>query len=967
MTQDVQLGHREAGDSNAGVVGAGAIDAAAAVTAARVAGRRRARNRRRLWLAVAAAVLLLVVLVGPPMVSLNRYRNRITRLVSASLGRPAQLSSVDMRLLPWPAFELTDLSVAEDPAYGVEPVLHASTVTASIRLLPLLRGKLEISTISVDDASLNLVRSAPGKWNLDPLFRTAAARAGAADNGARRAMPLPYLEATNSRINIKDGAEKLPFSLVNTDFELWQESSGEWHIRLRGQPARTDVSLYQEDTGVVRLEAKVGRAPALRDMPIHVDLDWRQAQLGQLARLLTGSDPGWRGDLTGELHVDGTANTAQVQTRLVAAGVHRAEFVPPEPMDFDANCGFVYHYSRRSLENLVCDSPLGDGRVHVTGAVPQAGQPPQFSFELDRVPVAAGLEALRTLRSDVPPDLEASGAVSGKIAYAPAPAGGTVQKTPSAQRGTHPAPPAPQPNPLSGTLTVNDFALSGAALAKPIQIPKIVFEPTNVADATNNGSTNGGAAGESAEALAGSVTLPAGGPAPLALAFRIERAGYAVTLRGPANLQRARELFHAAGVAGFETVAGQSLALDLRVEGPWLQAELPETAALSDGAAMHAPEATAPDANPDVSKPDVSQSDAGKSNEGNAEGGIAGGALLNGLSGTVTVRDANWKPAFLAHEVEITEATLHLGDAQFRWDPVVFAYGPVKGTVSLSMPMHCAAPTSCPPHFALHFGSLDAATLETAILGVRQKGTLLSDLIAKLHPEASPPWPQLIGSVSADSLALGPITLKQPQAALRIEETGAEITHIEAGMLGGKLTGNGEFDRAATDEDKPAYTLACQLDGAQAQAVGRLIGEAWSGGTLKASGEVKLAGYTDSDLAASAKGKLHFEWRRGAVTMKGDATPDQTAMAAALKRFDLWTADAVIADGAIKLGTNRVQAGSNIQAIKGAVTFGDPPTVSFPDHSAVHHPAAQPAPAASSGSSPAADGAGAETPQQPQE
>jgi hypothetical protein len=496
---------------------------------------------------------------------------------------------------------------------------------------------------------------------------------------------------------------------------------------------------------------------------------------------------------------------------------------------------------------------------------------------------------------------------------------------------------------------VNDFALSGAALNQPIQIPKIVFEPTNEADAAN-----GGAAGESAEALAGSVTLPAGGAAPLAIAFRIDRAGYAVTLRGPANLQRARELFHAAGVAGFETVAGQSIALDLRVQGPWLQAELPATAAASQGAAKNAPEATAADANPS----------AGESDAGNAEGGIAGGALVNGLSGTVTAHDANWKPAFLAHEVEITEATLHLGDGQFRWDPVLFAYGPVKGTASLSMPMHCAAPTGCPPHFVLHFGTLDAATLETAILGVRQKGTLLSDLIAKLHPEAAPPWPQLVGSVSADSLVLGPITLKQPQAALRIEETGAEISHLEAVMLGGKLTGNGEFERAATDEDKPAYALACQLDGAQAQAVGRLIGEAWTGGTLKASGDVKLAGYTDSDLAASAKGKLHFEWRRGAVTVKGDATPDQTAMAAALKRFDLWTADAAIADGAIKLGSNRVQTGSSLQAIKGAITFGDPPTVSFPDHGASRPHGAAPA---AQGSGPAAGGAGAETQQHPKE
>ena len=104
-------------------------------------------------------------------------------------------------------------------------------------------------------------------------------------------------------------------------------------------------------------------------MPVHLDLEWREAQLGQLSRLVFGSDPGWRGDLTGEMHLDGTADAAQVKTRLRAAGVHRAEFAPAAPLDFDANCGFVYHYTSRALENLACDSPLGNGRIHLAGGL----------------------------------------------------------------------------------------------------------------------------------------------------------------------------------------------------------------------------------------------------------------------------------------------------------------------------------------------------------------------------------------------------------------------------------------------------------------------------------------------------------------------------------------------------------------------------------------------------------------------
>jgi uncharacterized protein involved in outer membrane biogenesis len=117
------------------------------------------KRRKPLWWILGAVALLLLVFFVPSFISVNHYKSQITTLISQSLGRPVHLSSVQVRILPWPGFVLSDLSVAEDPAYGAEPVLHASTVIASIRLLALWRGRLEIGTISVDDASLNLVRA----------------------------------------------------------------------------------------------------------------------------------------------------------------------------------------------------------------------------------------------------------------------------------------------------------------------------------------------------------------------------------------------------------------------------------------------------------------------------------------------------------------------------------------------------------------------------------------------------------------------------------------------------------------------------------------------------------------------------------------------------------------------------------------------------------------------------------------
>jgi len=552
--------------------------------------RGRQRKRGRLWLALSMLAVLLAVLIVPPWIGLSRYKNRITQLMSESLGRPVRLSSVELRLLPRPAFVLTDLTVQEDPAYGAEPVLHANTVTASFRLLSLWRGRLEIGTISVDEASLNLVRTEEGRWNLDSLFRTAAAHAGAAGGaesvGGQPASgsgktPLPYLEATNSRINIKIGSEKLPFSLVSTDLSFWQEEPGNWRIRLRGQPARTDVNLDLADTGVVRLEASVHRAAELREMPVHLDLEWREAQLGQLTRLVIGSDPGWRGDLTGELHLDGTADAAQIKTQLRATGVHRAEFAPAAPMDFDANCGFIYHFSERAAEKLICDSPLGDGHIRLAGDLPGQGGPPQLSVELDRIPLAAGLDALRTVRSGLGPGLEAKGTISGKIAYAEAAAAGGGPEKPAAstKQGkaltgrTKPEKARPvEPGPLTGSLTVEGFQLSGDGLNVPIQAPRLVLAPMAI-DKDQQPAPHHPLARvpSQAAALSATVAIPAGAAAPLSVMVRLAVTGYQVIVRGQASLERAKELAHVTGMADatvLDSLAGDPVSVDLLAAGP---------------------------------------------------------------------------------------------------------------------------------------------------------------------------------------------------------------------------------------------------------------------------------------------------------------------------------------------------------------------------------------------------------------
>src|SRR5258708_5231202 len=206
--------------------------------------------RRLLYLAFAALVVLLLVLL-PPLISVNRYQKRIANSISDSLGRPVHLDKVSLNLLPLHGFTLENFVVDAHPASGSEPVIRANVVRATLRISSLWRRRVEFSTISFTDPSVNLVHLANGKWNLESILLHAAHidAAPTPQKKAGSAPRFPYIEATAAPINLKLDHEKTPMSLTDAEFALWLPDPRQWHLRLQAHPARTDTNV--SDTGVL--------------------------------------------------------------------------------------------------------------------------------------------------------------------------------------------------------------------------------------------------------------------------------------------------------------------------------------------------------------------------------------------------------------------------------------------------------------------------------------------------------------------------------------------------------------------------------------------------------------------------------------------------------------------------------------------------------------------------------------------
>ncbi|MGB8832303.1 MAG: AsmA family protein, partial [Candidatus Sulfotelmatobacter sp.] len=342
--------------------------------------------RRRVG-AVAVVILLFLFLVRP---GAERLKARITNAISRSVQRPADIGSVHIRFLPQPGFDLDNVVVYEDPSFGAEPMLRAPEVTAVVRLTSLLRGKLDISRLELTEPSLNLVRREDGRWNWNMLLeRTARSPLAPTAKAKSETRPgFPYIEASSGRINLKIGAEKKSYALLNADFAVWQESENEWGIRLKAEPVRTDMNL--SDAGLVRLSGIWQRAGSLRETPLQFNLEWRHAPLGQFTKLFYGNDKGWRGDVQVEAAFSGTPSTLHITTDASVQDFHRYDILVSEGLRLATHCEANYSTVDDIMREIFCLAPVGDGMITLKG---NSGSPgsrnADLSLDLENVPANA--------------------------------------------------------------------------------------------------------------------------------------------------------------------------------------------------------------------------------------------------------------------------------------------------------------------------------------------------------------------------------------------------------------------------------------------------------------------------------------------------------------------------------------------------------------------------------------------------
>ena len=265
---------------------------------------------RKWWKPALAIIVSLIALQAGVLllVRTSRVHGYLVAQLARAFGRPVEVGTFDVRILPRPQLDANNVTVGEDPGFGYEYFLRAERLSAGLRWWGLLQGHFEFGTMSLSQPSLILVRNGEGRWNLERWLPPSKAIPGSTASIYGPPSPvapvnrLQKIEFDDGRVNFKVKEDKQPFAFTNVSGSVEQVSPGRWRLQLEADPWRSGVSL--QSAGTIRVRGDLA-GTSTRLQPAEIELHWSSASLADLFRLFRGQDYGVRGSFA----LDATAKS----------------------------------------------------------------------------------------------------------------------------------------------------------------------------------------------------------------------------------------------------------------------------------------------------------------------------------------------------------------------------------------------------------------------------------------------------------------------------------------------------------------------------------------------------------------------------------------------------------------------------------------------------------------------------------
>ena len=216
--------------------------------------------------AIVIAILIVIVIALPFVISVNNFRPKIESELTTALARKVTVGNLSLSIFSG-SVKADNIAIADDPAFGNAPFIQAKGLTVGVEVMPLITSKvLHITDLTLSQPQVVLMRAASGRWNFSTLGGNTEKKSPSTDQSFEKNLSVAKLNIEGGQVSIADNTRAKPhlYRNVNVDvknfsfssqfpFTLTAELPGGGTLKLDGTAGPVNPS----DTALTPLQAKL--------------------------------------------------------------------------------------------------------------------------------------------------------------------------------------------------------------------------------------------------------------------------------------------------------------------------------------------------------------------------------------------------------------------------------------------------------------------------------------------------------------------------------------------------------------------------------------------------------------------------------------------------------------------------------------------------------------------------------------
>ncbi len=170
-------------------------------------------------LGVVVVIIIGVMVALPALVPLDRIKAEAVTAVKEATGRDLTFKDLSVSVFPSLAVTVSDVSLSNPPGFATTPMVHLAQLDASLKVMPLLGGRLEVDRFILDSPTVALEVNAAGKnnWTFEGTKAAAETAAAATPDAAKSSskgdnllkdLLLEDIKITNGTFTLNDAKTK---------------------------------------------------------------------------------------------------------------------------------------------------------------------------------------------------------------------------------------------------------------------------------------------------------------------------------------------------------------------------------------------------------------------------------------------------------------------------------------------------------------------------------------------------------------------------------------------------------------------------------------------------------------------------------------------------------------------------------------------------------------------------------------